>query len=168
MGLLLDTQNCACARNVSPFFPPSRISDPDMHHGTCVTHVPWYMPELLTSGFLWNWWRGKLSRHSQRMHNPQFCVSAKRPMALNTNNGYTPKTIHTVTCHTYLYSKRILNYTIENVALSDIITTTPFCGMYMSLRAYYCCFFSGLDIQNDIIRQGSIKPNKYLFSWLHH
>ena len=25
------------------FFPPPRFSDPDMHHGTCVTHVPWCM-----------------------------------------------------------------------------------------------------------------------------
>ena len=22
------------------FSPPPRVSDPDMHHGTCVTHVP--------------------------------------------------------------------------------------------------------------------------------
>ena len=22
------------------FYPPLRVSDPDMHHGTCVTHVP--------------------------------------------------------------------------------------------------------------------------------
>ena len=22
------------------FSPPARVSDPDMHHGTCVTHVP--------------------------------------------------------------------------------------------------------------------------------
>ena len=28
-----------------------RVSDPDMHHGTCVTYVPWYMPGSLTSGF---------------------------------------------------------------------------------------------------------------------
>ena len=41
-------------------FPPSpQVSDPDMHHGTCVTHVPWCMPGLLTSGFLWNRRRGK-------------------------------------------------------------------------------------------------------------
>ena len=34
-----------------------RVSDPDMYHGTCVTHVPWCMPGSLTSGFLWNrWW----------------------------------------------------------------------------------------------------------------
>ena len=35
------------------------VSDPDMHHGTCVTHVPWCMPGSLTSGFLWNRWQGK-------------------------------------------------------------------------------------------------------------
>ena len=41
-------------------FPPSsQVSDPDMHHGTCVTHVPWCMPGSLTSGFLWNWRRGE-------------------------------------------------------------------------------------------------------------
>ena len=26
------------------------VSDPGMHHGTCVTHVPWYMSGLLTRG----------------------------------------------------------------------------------------------------------------------
>ena len=54
------------------FAPLPRISDPDMHHGTCVTHVPWCMPGSLTRGFLWNRWRGKRSRHSRRMRNPQF------------------------------------------------------------------------------------------------
>ena len=55
------------------FFPPLRVSDPDMLHGTCVTHVQW-------CGFLWSRWRGKHSRHSRRMRNPQFHVSGKRPM----------------------------------------------------------------------------------------
>ena len=32
------------------FSPPLLISDPDIHHGTCVTHVPWCMPGLQTSG----------------------------------------------------------------------------------------------------------------------
>ena len=31
------------------FSPPPRVSDSDMHHGTCVTHVPWCMPGSLTS-----------------------------------------------------------------------------------------------------------------------
>ena len=42
-----------------PFSPPPRVSDPDMHHGTCVTHVPWCMPGSLTKGFLWSRRRGK-------------------------------------------------------------------------------------------------------------
>ena len=64
------------------FSPPPRVSVPDMHHVTCVTHVPWCMPGSLTSGFLISRWRGKRSRHSRRMRNPQCCVSGKWPMAL--------------------------------------------------------------------------------------
>ena len=62
------------------FFPPLRVSDPDMHLGTCITYVPLCMPGSLTGGFLWSWWRGKRSRHSRRMRNPQFYVSGNRPM----------------------------------------------------------------------------------------
>ena len=60
------------------FSPQPGVSDPDMHHGTCTTHVPWCIPGSLTSRFLWSRWRGKRSRHSRRMHNPQFYVSGKR------------------------------------------------------------------------------------------
>ena len=62
------------------FSPPPRGSDPDMHHGTCVTHGPWCMPGSPTSGFIWSRWRGNRSRHSRRMRNPQFYVSGKRPI----------------------------------------------------------------------------------------
>ena len=31
------------------FLLPPQVSDPDMHHGTCVMHVPWCMPGSLTS-----------------------------------------------------------------------------------------------------------------------
>ena len=62
------------------FFLPPRVSDLDMHHGMCVTHVPWCMLGSLTSGCLWSQWRGKRSRHSWCMRNPQFYVSGKRPM----------------------------------------------------------------------------------------
>ena len=61
------------------FSPLPRVSDPDMHHGTCVTHVPWCMPGSLTSGFLWSQWRGKRSRHSRRMRNPQFSYLVRGP-----------------------------------------------------------------------------------------
>ena len=41
------------------FSPPRWVSDLDMHHGTCVTHVPWCMSGSLSSGFLWSRPRGK-------------------------------------------------------------------------------------------------------------
>ena len=62
------------------FLLTSRVNDPGMNHGTYVTHVPWSMPGSTYSGFLWSLWRGKRSRYSRRMRNPQFYVSGKRPM----------------------------------------------------------------------------------------
>ena len=47
---------CACAGNAGNVFPHRRfrrkplVSDPGMHHGTCVTHVPWCMSGSLTCG----------------------------------------------------------------------------------------------------------------------
>ena len=76
---------CACAGNAGNIFPATWVSDPDMHHGTCVTPVPWCMPELLTNGSLWNRWQGKRSRDSRRMRNPHFFVSGTRPMADNAS-----------------------------------------------------------------------------------
>ena len=71
------------------FSPPPRVSDSDMHHGTCVTHVPWCMPGSLTSVFLWSQCRGKRSRHSRRMRKPQFFVSGNRPMVyINKTRWY--------------------------------------------------------------------------------
>ena len=46
---------CTCDGNAGNFSTPPRLSDRDMHHGTCVTHVPRCMPGSLTSGFLWGW-----------------------------------------------------------------------------------------------------------------
>ena len=64
------------------FSRPPWVSDLDMHHGTCVPHVPCCMSGALTNDFLWSWWRGKRSRHSRRMHKPQVHVSGKRPIPL--------------------------------------------------------------------------------------
>ena len=51
MGLLPDTENCELRmrRECRERFPHQRrqrkllVNDPCMHHGTCVTHVPWYL-----------------------------------------------------------------------------------------------------------------------------
>ena len=91
MGLIPDTQNCSCAGNAGNVSPPLRVSDPDIHHGMCVMHMPWCMSGSLTSGFLWSRWRGKRSRHSRRMRNQQFCESGKRPIGsviLGAHNTY--------------------------------------------------------------------------------
>ena len=40
------------------FSPSERDRDPDMHHGTCVTHVPWCMSGSLSGSFLWSRWWG--------------------------------------------------------------------------------------------------------------
>ena len=82
---------CACTGNggnVSPATDFKRkllICDPGMHHGTCVTHVPWCMSGSLTGGSgenvpgipgacttrnvtylvrgpLWRWWGGEGAR----------------------------------------------------------------------------------------------------------
>ena len=58
IGNLLDKQNCTLRmrRECRERFPRHRlqskplVSDPDMHHGTCATHVPWCMAESLTHG----------------------------------------------------------------------------------------------------------------------
>ena len=58
IGLLPDTQNCGLrmCRECRERFPRHRlqrkplVSDPGMHHGTCVTHVPWCMSGSLTRG----------------------------------------------------------------------------------------------------------------------
>ena len=58
MGLLPDTENCGLhmRRKCWERFPRHRlqrkplVSDPGMHHGTCVTHVLWWMSGLLNRG----------------------------------------------------------------------------------------------------------------------
>ena len=56
------------------------VSDPGMHHGTCVTHVPWCIAGSLNCGG-----GEKRSRHSRRMHNSQFYVSGKRSTSSTLN-----------------------------------------------------------------------------------
>ena len=76
--------SCACAENAGNISPATdfkwncelaitaRASRASRHvrHARAVMHVGIASPQ----------WRGKRSRHSPRMHNPQFYVSGKRPM----------------------------------------------------------------------------------------
>ena len=86
LGLLPDTQNCGMSmrRECREHFRRYRlqrkllVSDPDMHHGTCVRHARAVMHVGITNPR----WLGKRSRHSRRMRNPQFYASGKRPMTV--------------------------------------------------------------------------------------
>ena len=51
-------------------------NDPGMHHGMCVTHVPWCMLGSLTHGG-----GEKRFRHPRCIRNRQFYVSGKRPIS---------------------------------------------------------------------------------------
>ena len=68
------------------FSLPSRVRDPDMYYGTCVTvtHVPWWMSGSLPSDYLWSRHRIKRSWHSRCMFSLQFSQSGKRPIGYNT------------------------------------------------------------------------------------
>ena len=87
MGFLPDTKICGLhmRRECRKRFPRHRlqrkpiISDPGMHHDTCVTYPGW-----LTCGLpiQIQTWQGKRSRHSRCIRNLQFHVSGKRPMKI--------------------------------------------------------------------------------------
>ena len=62
------------------FSPPLRVSDPNMQHGTCVTHVPWCMPGSQSNGFLWRRLRGKRFRHSRACVIHTFAYLARSPL----------------------------------------------------------------------------------------
>ena len=104
-----------------------------MHHGTCITHVPWCMRGSLTSGFLWSRWWEKHSRHSRCMCNPQFYVSSKRsywhkatiihPLQLCSNT-------HSIINHCRLCLVLLVVY-ITNANLTNLIH-------YFPRHIYYC------------------------------
>ena len=74
------------------FSPPwlqrkPQVSDLCMHHSTCVTHVC-LARAMMHVGIANPWWRGKCSRHSWHLHNPQFHVFGKRPMLIHISKFY--------------------------------------------------------------------------------
>ena len=68
----------ACAGNAGNVSPRRRlqrkplVNDPGMHHGTCVTHVPWCMSGSLTRG------GGETFPAFPAHAHPQFYLSGKR------------------------------------------------------------------------------------------
>ena len=92
MGLLPDTENCGLRtrRECRERYPRHRlqrkpqISDHHMHHGKCVSHVPWCMSESLTRG------GGETFSALPAYAHPQFKVSCKRPIFHLTVSSMLP------------------------------------------------------------------------------
>ena len=78
------------------FSPPPRVSDPGMHHGTCVMYVPWCMPGSLTSDFSLRSAAGKTFQAFPGVRNPQFCVSEAHGNKKNTCCANAPGNNHTL------------------------------------------------------------------------
>ena len=74
-------------------FSPLRVSDTDMHHGTWVTHVPWFMPGSLASSFLWSRWRGKRSGIPGACTGRNFTYLVTVPWP-NTTNSFCSYSTH--------------------------------------------------------------------------
>ena len=71
---------CACAGNAGNVFPAAAVYR-SRHASRHMCHaLPSCMPSSLTSGFIWSRWWENCSRHPQRMRNPRFCISGKRPI----------------------------------------------------------------------------------------
>ena len=86
---------------------------------TCITARAWRrcIPGSLTSGFLWSRWRGKRSRHSRRIRNPQFYVSGNKPMKI------TPQTWLWQIQDKHLHVQHFLDNTIILTPHEPQITT---------------------------------------------
>ena len=153
---------CACARNAGNVFPAPRVSDPDMHHGTCVTHVPWRMPGLLTSGFIWSRLRGKRSRHFQRMRNPQFCISGKRPITRHNREKKQTKISFRVILSAYLHE----DIFIEACFLSacDSLTNEAHVHTHSQIYLYVNCIYNAYNFHTShpMTRTGLLDGSRHV------
>ena len=142
------------------FSPPPWVSDPDMHYGTCVTHVPWCMPGSLISGFLWSLRRKKRSRHSWRTRNPQFCVSGTRPVA----TGKLEDIYYNTYC---IYIRYAISRTMYGLSLASILETIelfihgpwPFITFIITIC---CAFYIYMQVFTMSLRSSSSNfiPNR--------
>ena len=101
------------------FSPSPQVSDPDMHHGTCVTHVPWCMPGSLYSSFLWNRRRGKTFPAFPAHAQPVFlriwqeAHGVKPAPSVSLSNTSTPYVLTTV----------LIDWLIGLIAIYDKLQT---------------------------------------------
>ena len=115
------------------------VSDPGMHHGTCVAHVLWCMSGSLTRGD-----RAKRSPQSRRMRNPQFYVSGKRSIAgRNVQHHFGRGTFHNRLCACLCHIHRQRNRDDCRVSLNSVqLYIWPMSNKNMIYSIFHCLTFS--------------------------
>ena len=116
------------------FSPSPRVSDPDMHHGTCVMHVPWCQLGSLISGLFWSRRRGKRFRNSRRKRSQQFCVSGMRPIVMSHIAAGGSYTYHV--CFTHYCFRDVTRIPMKSLKCSRI------CMIISLMYIMYECDFS--------------------------
>ena len=127
MGLLPDTKICGLrmrreSRERFPRHPlqsKSLVIDPGMHHGTCVTHVPWCMSGSITPG------DGKnVPGIPGACATRNFAYLTRGPLAWFPPNGSTWN--DTIANKIYL-----VDDVISKPFTMDIITNVEICKLYL-------------------------------------
>ena len=143
MGLSPDTQNCGLRmrRECRERCPRHRgLAIPSCIMSRCLS-------ESLTSGFLWSRWRGKRSRHSRRMRNPQFCEPGKRPIKHLIVLAVSILTPYCSNVTTYRLEIEILIVSVKNkikhVRKANIIVRISHCIKSLLGTSYHK---SGIDV----------------------
>ena len=124
---------CACARNAGNVFPHHRfqrkslVSDPGMHHGTCVTHVSWCMSGSLTCG------DGKTFPAFPAHAHQQFCVSGKTPVV-----RYFTFDFALVPGESYAISPAVLWYELFHICHGKLLLTQLVILDWLYCLATFC------------------------------
>ena len=135
-------------------FPPSlRVSDRDMHHGTCVTHVPQCMPGSLTSGFFWSRRWGEtfpaFPVHAQEAHSLEMAWHGNAFLNRRKSN-WIPKWCEVLLAWTNFWTNCQVSVTWDGI--------TPMC------RHYYDCgiYWPITALLSDVLQQFITRLNSHL------
>ena len=117
-----------------------------MRHARAVLHVKIANPR----------WRGKRSRHSRRMHNPQFYVSGKRPTQWFLTIQYTKS--HCICCSScqldmfmFPYDTQICDLDFGNVMEIDTVENVS-AGLHDVLRLEFYSPSNEFDLQSTHVK----------------
>ena len=147
------------------FSLPSRVSDPDMHHGTWATHVPWCMSGSLNSGFPWSRLAGKTFPAFPVHAKLAAFVSGKRPIEKNLLNQtriqYRPHALSHLSgqSDTGMATKLVTGICVQIILIKIVIFTEFFLDR---IRAYIPpCFVCGITSTMDtcVAQQFTRQPN---------